>query len=436
MNASPHILLSTFGSLGDLHPFMALAQALQAQGARTVLTSHPDYRAKVEAAGIAFAPCGPDMEAYSRDLGLEPAEIIQRFSRDHGFLLKRLLAPYIEDGIAALRPLARETDLVVASSYAYAAHITAWLEKRPFATVALQPAVMLSAWDPPKLREAPLYLHPRQEWQRQYNRLIFRLGAQKLAGAMKPIRALYDRYGVNAPVGLGGVFSSGLTLGLYSPLLGKVMPDFPPHSVITGFPFFDSEDGHESRLSAPLAAFLDEGPAPLVFSLGSAAVRDGTAFFRTAAKVARALDQRAVLLVGSDSPLLTEDFGPEVLSVAYAPHSLLMPRARVNIHHGGIGSTAQALRAGQPQLIVPVFGDQFDNAFRVKRLGCGLSLPFAQWRAHKAAQALRKVMAADDLSRNALSYGQSVAAEDGAQAAASRLIAYAQEGLAYGREIG
>ena len=49
----------------------------------------------------------------------------------------------------------------------------------------------------------------------------------------------------------------------------------------------------------------------------------------------------------------------------------LAPRAAAIIHHGGIGTAAQAVRAGIPQFLAPVFFDQFDNAARLETLGVG-----------------------------------------------------------------
>ncbi|ESQ77477.1 glycosyltransferase [Asticcacaulis sp. YBE204] len=423
MPVVPKIVLSTFGSLGDLHPFMALALALKARGADVVLVSHPDYRDKVEAAGIAFSACGPSMDTYRENLGKDPAEIIRHFSQDHGFMLKHLVAPYIEQGLSELRPLVSGADLVVSSSYAYTAHLAALLENCPFATVALQPAVMLSIYDPPKLKAAPLMLSPRTELGRQYNRAIFWLGEKKLWGSLAPIRAIYTKYGVDMDVNLGGVHSDRLTLGLYSPLMGDVAPDFPPHSEIVGFPFYDSEDGRRSELPPQLEAFLSAGEAPLVFSLGSTAVYDGESYYRDAAKAARALRQRAVLLVGAQSPLLNDDFGPDILCVPYAPHSLLMPRAKVNIHHGGIGSSAQALRAGRPQIITPVFGDQFDNARRIERLGAGLDITFDKWTKASAIRLLDRLLTEPSFAQKATEAATVVAKEDGAVRAAERILA-------------
>ena len=137
------IVMATHGSLGDLHPFIALGRALQEQGCDVILASHPDYRQKVEETGLRFAPFGASREAYVRDLRLNPQDIIKRLSTDHGFMIKRLIAPYLEASIHDIRPLIEDADLVLGSPFAYGAHIASELCGKPYTALALQPAVML-----------------------------------------------------------------------------------------------------------------------------------------------------------------------------------------------------------------------------------------------------------------------------------------------------
>jgi len=110
----------------------------------------------------------------------------------------------------------------------------------------------------------------------------------------------------------------------------------------------------------------------VVFMPGTAQ-QDAGAFYAAALKSCAANGQRGLLL----GPL-ARDVAADMATVRtlpYAPFSWLLPRARALVHHGGIGSCAQALRAGIPQLLVPQAYDQFDNAMRLERLGVGASLP-------------------------------------------------------------
>ncbi|WKL56887.1 glycosyltransferase [Asticcacaulis sp. ZE23SCel15] len=416
------IVLATHGSLGDLHPFMALGLALKAQGAEVVLASHPDYRQKVEAAGLTFYDYGASRETYTRDLRMAPEAIIHRLTRDHSFMIKRLIAPYLETAVADLRPLLADADVMVGSSFAYGAHIAAQLEQKPFTVIALQPTVMMSVYDPPKVKKAPFIFNPTQNWQRHYNRLIIRAGEGFMASTQSSIRRIYKKFGLEPHISLGGILSDHQTLALYDPLFGQIEPDFPPNTQICGFPFYDSEDGRAPLLTPDLKVFLENGPPPLVFGLGSAVVTGGGAFYRIAIEVTRHLNARAVLLVGADSPLLREDHGPDILAISYSPHSLLFPRCRAIIHHGGIGSTAQALRSGRPQLVVPVFADQFDNARRVTRLGAGKRLNYDQWMLPKAITALTPVLDDPDITIHAQEARLSLSRYDGSTTAAALIL--------------
>ena len=156
------------------------------------------------------------------------------------------------------------------------------------------------------------------------------------------------------------------TLALFSPLLARPQPDWPPNTQVTGFVFY--ETSHE--LPPDIEAFLDAGDPPVVFTLGTSAVGAAGDFYDESARAAETLGCRAILLTGTDSRNLPPRKLPSsIMTAGYVPHGAVFPRAAATVHHGGIGTTAQALRAGRPMLVVPHAHDQFDNAFRVQKLG-------------------------------------------------------------------
>lgn len=421
LSAGRRFLLATHGSLGDLHPFIALGKALTARGCDVALASHPDYRVKTEAAGLRFVNYGACREDYVQDLRLKPEEIIRRLSGDHGFMIKRLIAPYLDKSIRDIQPDAARADEVIGSSFAYGADIAARLAGKPFTSVALQPTVMMSAWDPPQVKKAPFILHPKTAAARMWNRAMMSIGEMIMAASQNSVRDVYHRHDIAPHIGLGGIISDHRTLAFYSPAFAGPQPDFPPNTQIVGFPFFDSENGHDAALDDDLRAFLDAGPAPIVFSLGSAVVYGGERFFRQAIAATGRLKARCVILAGPESALLMEDFGDQVFVAAYAPHSLLFPRASVVVHHGGIGSTAQALASGRPQLVTPVFGDQFDNARRLAEIGLARVLPYKNWHVSGAASHLKSLMTEPRFVARAARSGPLIAGEDGAGRAADML---------------
>ena len=363
---APRIVLATIGSLGDLHPFIAVASALEARGADAVLAVPEDHLPKVRAAGLAGHAVMPRFEEVGRAIGLADEEIVRRVVADADFLLRRVILPQVGDGVERLLRIARGADAIIGSAIAPAAAIAAERLRVPFVRAVLQPMLWGSPDDPPRV---PLFAGgwagPPGRIGRGWNRAV--LAAMRFE-LRRRFGATIDRVRRDhalPPSRSAVLVDSGpwvsAELGLYSPLLGGA----PGRATLTGFPWFDRNEDGTAALDPELAAFLDAGAPPLVVSLGSFIPYSGTGLYARAAAVARDLGLRAVLLTGETGVPESAD----VLVRRYAPHSLLFPRAAAAIHHGGIGTTGQALRSGRPQLVVPFMGDQFDNAARVARLG-------------------------------------------------------------------
>jgi UDP:flavonoid glycosyltransferase YjiC (YdhE family) len=166
-----------------------------------------------------------------------------------------------------------------------------------------------------------------------------------------------------------------------------------------------------------LAEFLDAGPPPIVFTLGSSAVWVARDFFRESIDAAKSLGQRAVLLVGDDRnrPASLPD---GIIAIGYAPYESLLPRASVVVHHGGVGTTSQGLLAGVPTLIVPFAFDQSDNADHARRLGTSRTVYRNKYRATRVAKDLHELLARPEYKQNAIQVSNELKQERGpAQAA-------------------
>lgn len=146
----------------------------------------------------------------------------------------------------------------------------------------------------------------------------------------------------------------------------------------------------EAEITPELKQFLDVGEPPIVFTLGSAAVLDPGNFYQESIQAAKQLNRRAVLLIGKNPP--PENLSEDILAVNYAPYSQIFPHACAIVHQGGIGTTAQALRAGRPTLVMPYSHDQPDNAAWVERLGTSRTIPRKQYSAPQAAKELSKLL--------------------------------------------
>jgi UDP:flavonoid glycosyltransferase YjiC (YdhE family) len=211
-----------------------------------------------------------------------------------------------------------------------------------------------------------------------------------------------------------GQFSAPGAIALYSRLLGDVQPDYPRPTSIVGFATFDSEEGTSALLDPKLDEFLNSGGAPLVFTLGSLVVNSPGSFYGESVSASRLLGRRAVLLAGDKADELAHLNSPQVFVCPYAPHSQLFPRAAAIVHQGGIGTLAQALRSGRPQLIVPHFADQPDNAARAQRLGVARVTPPGRYRAAPAGQDLGRLLDQGSYLVRAREAAAFVSAEDGA----------------------
>ena len=395
----PRVILATLGSLGDLHPFIALGLELERLGAEVVLACAAEYQSKVEGAGLTFAAMRPSFADMQRALGMDRSQMTDAVLARSDFLFRKLIVPTVRASYEDMYDLTEGADVILTSSLCIGARLAAERRAIPWIGIVLQPLLFMSAYDPPVI--------PKAEWLTSLLRTLgpgvtrLTLGAIKLAlgTQMGPVHALRRQIGL-PPTSLNPVFDGQFcaagAIGLYSSLLGPCRADYPSPTDIVGFAFFDSETGRAVTLNAELERFLESGAAPVVFTLGSLVVNSPGSFYYESLAAARILRKRAVLLVGEDAlahylPLRSAD----VHVCAYAPHSLLFPRAEVIVHQGGIGTLAQALRSGRPHLIVPFFGDQLDNAARAVGLGSARRLAPVVYTAESAARELSRLAAAE-----------------------------------------
>ena len=220
---------------------------------------------------------------------------------------------------------------------------------------------------------------------------------------------------------LEGQHSPSLVLALFSTAFARPQPDWPPNTVVTGFPFYDRRDraGDPAGLDPALVEFLEAGEPPVVFTLGSSAVWVAGDFYSESVKAARAAGVRALLLIGDERNRIA-NLPEGVAAFDYAPYGELLPRARAVVHQGGIGTTAQGLRAGIPSLVVPFSHDQFDNGSRVARTGAGRWLARSKYNAATAARELRAMFTDESYTSRAGACGRRRCARRGGRCRTGR----------------
>ncbi len=419
---SRRVLLTTFGSLGDLHPFLAMARALRQRGCRVVLATSARYREAVEAEGIEFAAVSPDVDDYDRN----PERIAYLMDERKGpeRLTREVVMPHLRAAYEQLLAIATDTDVLVTHSLTYSARLVAEQRGLPWISTALQPMVFFSRYDPAVLAPAP-WLSRLDFLGPGFRRVLNGLMRRMTRDWVVPWHTLRSELGLAAVTShplFEGQFSPHGTLALFSSLLARPQADWPPNTVVTGFPF------HDTDLSAlaGLRAFLAAGPPPIVFTRGSAAVYDAEDFFEVSLAAAKRLGQRALFTVGRDERNHLGSLPDGMLAVQYAPFSVVFPAASVTVHQCGIGTCGQALAAGKPMLLVPHAFDQPDNAARLQRLGVGRLLGRRQYTVPRVASALGELLHNERYRSRAEQARRVVSAEDGAGQAAAAILRLAR----------
>lgn len=416
------ILIATFGSLGDLHPFVALAHALAREGFAPVIATSAAYADYIRGEGLGFVAVRPDADDLTSRLGMDLGQIARKMAEDDRFLFETLIFPHLRESFDDLDAAAADAVAIVSHSLAFAARLVAEARGLPLVTVLLSPLMLFSAEDPPQGSQLPLRLAPASPVGIAWNRALLWSAAHAVALWAAPLRRLRRELGLRPRYGLDlllGAESSDAVVGLFSPSLAPAWRAQGPRMFVAGHSFHDRFLGN-AALSAELGDFLAAGEAPIVITLGSFVTRARRDFYRDCMEAAARLGRRAVVLAhDDDAPALAEASPRGVFVSAYAPHSKIFPRAAVILHHGGVGTTGQALRAGRPQVVTPFLGDQFDNAARLARLGLARVVD-----GKTATQdALRDALAALDggHAARAQEVAERVREEDGAASAATRI---------------
>jgi UDP:flavonoid glycosyltransferase YjiC (YdhE family) len=204
-----------------------------------------------------------------------------------------------------------------------------------------------------------------------------------------------------------------LVLALFSTVMARPQPDWPANVCLAGASLYN---GPDVTLPDSLAKFLDDGPPPLVFTLGTSAVSAAGTFYEISARAADQLNQRAVLLVGPHAQNRPLHVSANVHLAEFAPHAALFARAAAVIHQGGAGTLHQALFHGRPMLVVPHSHDQPDNAARATRLGVARTVYPHKYTVGRVVEELR-ILAERQYIERATEVGRIVRAENGPQRA-------------------
>ncbi|HKS26468.1 MAG TPA: glycosyltransferase [Pyrinomonadaceae bacterium] len=420
------IALTTYGSLGDLHPYISLALELKRRGHLPIIATSPFFREKVEPLGLEFHPTRPDFPSPEENPELTK-EMIRRAmdTRDGAeYVTRELFAVHVRDSYADLLQAVKGADLLVTHPVTFAGPLVAQVTGIRWASSILSPIVFFSAYDaliPPHMAEMAkmfsLLPVPLRRVMRAVARRMVKPWFEEVESLRKELGLPYR----GIPI-FEGQHSPEMVLAMFSKVLAEPRPDWPANTHVTGFCFYDKLEANEEagKLQPELEAFLQKGEPPILFTLGSSAVWDAQSFYQESVKAAVSLGERAVLLIGPEENR-PQNLPESCAAFEYAPYGEIMPRVKLVVHQGGVGTTAQALRAGRPALFVPFSHDQPDNAWRVMQHGIARMLTRKQYKAQRVARELKALLSDPSVARRAEEMGALVRREDG-PARASELI--------------
>lgn len=387
--ATPHYLVITVGTTGDIHPFMHIATALQATGRKVTFITNAYHAKLVQGAGLPFVGLGTE-EDYLRVAGNPDL-----WDPKKGF--SALMATYcdqLEQIDEAIRSIpAQATPVAIAHPFAVPAAAIA--RERGFikSVVAayLAPSNLRTCHDPLTIGPTSVPRWMPMSWRRALWRFVEK-------GWIDPV-ALAQLNAARIPLGLPKVHSflrhiaetPDLSVTLFPSWFAPDVPDWPRPLIAGHFPLFEAST--QVGFTEDLSAFLAADEKPLVFTAGTGNLHAAD-FFACALSAVNRLGHRAIFLT-KERTQIPAPLPESVLWQPYVPLSALLPHAAALIHHGGIGTTAEALRAGIPQMIVPFAWDQFDNGARMALLGAGMVIPAKRLQPRTLARNLQTLATSD-----------------------------------------
>lgn len=377
------LLLPAIGSAGDVHPFVALAMALQNRGHRATILTNPLFQELIEEQGVGFLPVGTidDARATVADPDLwHPRKGFEVVAR-------RAILPAMAEVYRLIERHADANTIVAASGIAFGARIAQERLRVPLATVHLQPSIIRSLVDQGMAGNVRISASQPMWFKRAFFRLAdWFLIDRTLKGPVNGFRATLGLPPVDRLMHRW-LHSPQLVIGFFPDWFASPQSDWPPETHLVGFPLWDSG---KATLPADAREFLAGGP-PVVFTPGSAAATMHR-FFHESVEAARQMGLRSMLVTNFPEQV-PADLPSHVKTFGYLPFSDVLPHAAMLVHHGGIGTLAQTIKAGIPHLVVPNGHDQFDNAWRIERLGLGRSIPQTRYRAKRVVEAIRAILA-------------------------------------------
>ena len=423
-----NVMILTYGSRGDVQPYVALARGLRAAGHGVTVAAPARFRTFIEGHGLDFGALSDamlDLLAAPEGRALiEGSDSPVRIAAKLPNLLSRI-GPMQEALLLDSWEIARKSrpDVVLYHPKTFGGPHIAERLGCPAILTLLVPYLVPTG-------EVPNTIFPDLPLGSGYNLLTY-----YTVGMLMGLWSTWYEMGLRRHIGLpfqGPINRWRLLPGQGVPAIhavsAHVVPrpaDWSPDATMSGYWFLDS--AADWTPPPALAAFLEAGPPPVYIGFGSMAGEGAARLGQVVADALARTGLRAVVASGWGGLRLPEALPATIMPVTEAPHDWLFPRMSAVVHHGGAGTTAAALRSGRPNLVVPFFGDQPFWGRRVNKLGAGqVPIPQGELTTDNLTAALRELTQVPEIQAKAEAIGQKLRAEDGVGNAIRVIEALAQ----------
>lgn len=422
-----NVLLLTYGTRGDVQPYLALGQGLKARGHTVTLATSTRFEGFVAANGLKFAGMSDELLAVldtpEGKAMMENTSNIFDAVRHNLRIAGRISSIFrtqLEDSWRAAE--IAKPDLVVFHPKGFAGQVIADAFHCP-AVLAMPFPMLVATGDRPHIG------FPTLPFGRRYNRLTHHVVAALTDLSVKgPVSSFRSRHGLGKAAAISSLKSARgdrlVTLTLVSPSVVPEPGDWSETDHMSGYCFPEPDKDYQPPRA--LSDFLQSGPPPVYIGFGSISGRNPARLADIAVRALKSAGQRGILATGWGG-LSPGDVPDDVLVLDQAPHDWLFPKLAAIVHHGGAGTTAAALRAGVPTLVTPFFGDQPFWGARVAALGVGPApIPQKQLSPEALADAIRTMTSDQSMIDRSQALGEIIRGEAGVARAVSVLEAVFQ----------
>ena len=394
------ITLFTLGTRGDVQPFAILGEALAQRGHIVTLCTAKNFRSLVESHHINFHPVNIDSENM---INSKHGQQIMQVNLIHlKRNLKQFIYPIIKTSLDEFYKLAQESDLIIYRTKTLADVFLSQLDCQAIRAAVVPAVEETTAFINPIMSglKLPAFLN---RWSYKFNGLRFRF-------FKKPIDQFRMQHGLSEEISdiqdIPGIYG-------ISPHFLARPKDWGPNQHLTGFWFSQ----RKTLLDPDLEKFINSGKPPLLITFSSMPIEKE--LNELISNCINEIDERFIIIKGWGDWNISENQKIKVISSA--PFDALFPKMKAIIHHGGLGTTAECLRAGKPMFICPPvypFGDQYFWGDLAYRKGVGVKpVPLSQLTPKKFIKGIKQLISDERIYRNSELIARKISAENGVEKA-------------------